>query len=135
MSADINAHYDGVIALLPPGLQSYKGDVPDEPDYPYVVLWGSAGTEDTEALSDDPSTLTLPVFATCAGLSFESVAIAIRDVRTALNRAKPVVPGRACHRMVQAPQVPIQADLSVTVPGVGHPFFAVDQFTLISDPA
>jgi hypothetical protein len=113
----------------------YKGDVPGTPTYPYVVLWGDGGAADTEALSDDPTTLTVKVYATVAGLSFDSAAIILQRVRTALNRARPTVPNRVTHRMVQTPQMPIQADLSVTVPGIGHPFYAVDQYDLISDPA
>lgn len=153
----IAEHYAAVIDLLPGGaaafpssteypsqtlypaggttLQIYKGDVPDEPVYPYVVIWGDTGTEDSEALSDDPTTLTLKVYATCAGLTFDSAAIAVQMVRSALNRAQPVVAGRVTYRMVQTPQQPIQADKSISIPGIGHPFYAVDQFTLISDPA
>ncbi len=131
----IAAHYAGVMALLPVGLQAYKGDVPDNPTYPYVVIWGDTGREDSEALSDIPSTLNLKVYATCAGLTFDSAAIALQLVRTALNRARPAVTGRVTYRMVQAPQMPIQADLSISIPGTGHPFYAVDQYDLISDPA
>jgi hypothetical protein len=135
LSADIAAHYAAVRALLPSGLQSYSGVVPDTPVYPYVVIWGSPGTEDSEALSDDPSTLTLRAYATYAGLSFDSVAITISRVRAVLNRARPVVAGRVTSRLVQSSQQPIQADLGVSVPGIGHPFYAVDQYELISDPA
>jgi hypothetical protein len=127
-------HYAGVAALLPSDMTVYKGDVPGTPTYPYVVLWGDGGTADTEALSDDPTTFTLKVYATVAGLSFDSAAIILQRVRTALNRARPTVPNRVTHRMVQTPQMPIQADLSVTIPGIGHPFYAVDQYDLISDP-
>lgn len=135
MSADITAHYKAVEALLPVGLQTYKGEVPDNPVYPYVVLWGSAGTEDTEALSDLPTTLTLPIYITYSGLTFDSAATVIGRVRAVLNRARPAVVGRVCHRMVQREQMPIQADLKISITGIGHPFYAVDQFTLISDPA
>jgi hypothetical protein len=127
-------HYAGVAALLPSDMTVYKGDVPGTPTYPYVVLWGDGGTAGTEALSDDPTTLTLKVYATVAGMTFDSAAIILQRVRTALNRARPTVPNRVTHRMVQTPQMPIQADLSVTIPGVGHPFYAVDQYDLISDP-
>jgi hypothetical protein len=135
MSADIAAHYAAVMALLPSGLKAYKGVVPDNPTYPYVVIWGDTGREDSEALSDDPSTLTLKVYATCAGLSFDAVAISLKLVRAALNRARPVVAGRVTYRMVQAPQQPIQADLGISIAGIGHPFYAVDQYDLTSDPA
>ena len=156
MSADVAAHYAAVIGLLTGSatfpssetfpaeliypvsgavIQVYTGVVPDAPVYPYVVIWGGTGTEDSEALSDDPTTFTLPVYATYAGLSFDSVAITIRGVRSVLNRARPVVAGRVTSRMVQSARQPIQADLAISIPGVGHPFYAVDQYDLISDPA
>lgn len=135
MSADIAAHYAALMALLPAGLQAYLGVVPDTPVYPYVVLWGSAGKEDSVALSDDPSQLTLMAYVTYAGLTFDAVAITASRVRAVLNRARPVVAGRVTSRLVQSSQQPIQADLVVSIPGFGHPFYAVDSFELISDPA
>lgn len=135
MSADIAAHYAAVRALLPSSAKVYNGVVPDNPSYPYVVIWGDTGTEDTESLDDSPTTLTLKVYATVAGLTFDSAAVMVKIVRAALNRRRPVVAGRSCGPLMQSPQMPIQADLSVTVTGYGHPFYAVDQYDLTSDPA
>jgi hypothetical protein len=135
VSADIAAHYAAVRALIPSSATLYKGVVPDNPTYPYVVIWGDTGTEDSESLSDDPTTLTLKVYATVAGLTFDSAAAMVKITRTALNRKKPVVAGRSCGPLVQSPQMPIQADLTVSVTGYGHPFYAVDQYDLTSDPA
>lgn len=128
-------HYAAVEALIPSDLTVYPGDVPDSPSYPYVVLWGDGGREDSETLTDDATTLTLRINATVSGLTFASAAIILQRVRGALNRVRPAVVGRVTSRMVQTPQMPIQADLGVSIPGVGHPFYAVDEYLLISDPA
>lgn len=131
----IAEHYAAVRALIPSTLKVYPGVVPDDPVYPYAVVWGTPGTHDTESLSDVPSTLTLRPYVTVAGLSFDQVCYALDITRPALNRARPVITGRVSHRMVQSQELPIQPDLTVTVTGVGHPFYAVDAYTLITDPA
>lgn len=131
----IAEHYAAVRALIPPTLTVYEGVVPDSPTYPYAVVWGTAGTLDSESLSDVASTLTLHPYVTVAGLSFDSVCAALDITRAALNRVRPPIAGRVSSRMVQSPQLPIQPDLSVSVTGVGHPFYAVDAYELITDPA
>lgn len=135
MSADVAAHYAAVEALIPGTVTLYSGIVPDSPSYPYAVLWGDSGTEDGVSLADLPTTLTLRLYVTFAGLTRDSVLVVARNVRAALNRARPVVAGRSVGPLVQRTQQPIQADLNVAVAGYGHPFYAVDQYTLISDPA
>lgn len=135
MSADIAAHYAAVRGMIPSSAAVYPGVVPDNPTYPYVVIWGDPGKEDSEALSDDPSTLTLKIYATVAGLTFDSAATMLKIVRGALNRKRPSVSGRSVGPLTQSPQQPIQADTNVAIAGYGHPFYAVDQYTLISDPA
>ena len=135
MSADIAAHYAAVRALIPSSATVYPGVVPDNPSYPYVVIWGDTGKEDSETLADVPSKLTLKIYATVAGLTFDSAAAMLRIVRGALNRKRPAVTGRSVWPLMQSPQQPIQADLAVSVTGYGHPFYAVDQYDLTSDPA
>lgn len=136
MSADIAAHYAALVALIPSGaLAVYKGAAPDNPTYPYAVVWGEGGTEDSDSLADDPSTLTARAYVTVSGLSFDSAAAALKITRTALNRARPAVAGRSLWPLHQKSQQPIQADLSIGVPGFGHPFYAVDQYDLVNNPA
>lgn len=130
----IREHYAAVKALLPADLTVYMGNVPETPTYPYVVLWGDQGRADTEALSDDPTDLTLRIHATVAGMSFDSVAIVIDRVRSALNRKKPAVAGRYVGPLVQSPVMGIQTDFTVNIPGEGHPLYAVDQYALQSAP-
>lgn len=130
----IREHYAAIQAMLPGSLTVYKGNVPDKPEYPYVVLWGDQGRADTEALSDNPTDLTLRVHVTVAGMSFDSVAIVIDLVRSALNRKKPAVAGRYVGPLVQSSVMGIQTDFTVNIPGEGHPLYAVDQYLLQSAP-
>ena len=133
----IREHYDAVSALLPAGLTVYRGNVPKEPAYPYVVLWGDLGEEssggpDGDSLQDVPDVLSLRPRVTYAGLTFDSVLIVARNVRAALNRRTPVVVGWSPGRLRQAPLMDVQADTSVTLTNGLHPVFAVDEFALVS---
>lgn len=134
----IKEHYDAVRALLPPDSSTFKvypGKVDETPVYPYVVLWGSPGTLDSETLADIPTDFSARIKATCAGTSFASVAITMDRVRTALNRARPTVAGRRVGKLVLVPLMDIQTDLSITIAGVGHPLYGVDEYLIQSTPA
>lgn len=137
----IREHYDGVQALLPAGMTVYRGDVPDDPKYPYVVLWGDLGDEssggpDGDSLRDDLSVLSLRLRATYAGLTFDSVLIQCRNVRAALSRKTPTVAGWHCNPLRQSSLMDVQVDRDVTITGTGaHPLYAVDEFALTSHKA
>lgn len=131
----IAEHYDAVEALLPPGLTVYRGSVISKPTYPYVVLWGNQGTEDSETLGEFSMDLTLRVNVTAVGESFDSVLVTMGIVRTALNRGEPKVDGRSIAPLRQKYLTGVNADESVTIPGKGHPSYAVDQYTVHSTPA
>jgi hypothetical protein len=133
----IKEHYDAVAALMPAGLKVYRGSVPNEPTYPYAVLWGDLGEEssggpDGDSLQDVPDVLSLRPRVTYAGLTFDSVLIVARNVRAALNRRSPVVAGWRPGKLRQAPMMDAQTDTSVTLTGGAHPVFAVDEFALVS---
>lgn len=135
----IKEHYDAVEALMPPGLTLYRGSVPEGPEYPYAVLWGDIGEEssggpDGDSLEDVPDVLSLRPRVTYAGLTFDSVIIAARKVRAALNHKVPVVTGWRPNKLRQSTLMDVQTDRDVTIPGTtDHPMFAVDEFGLISD--
>jgi hypothetical protein len=131
----IAEHYAAVYALLPAGLQKYKGSVPTEPVYPYVCLWGDSGLESSETLCDTPNDLTIELRLTYAGLSFDAVLITAKRVRAVLNRAVPVVSGWQTGRMVQEVLQNVSVDDDVTIPNIGHPFYSVDGLTLRSTKA
>lgn len=134
----IKEHYDGVKALVPATVRVYMWNVPTSPVYPYVVLWGDLGDEssggpDGESLDDVADVLSLRVRATYAGLNGDSLAIVCRNVRAALNRKTPVVAGWKPNKLRQASLMDAQTDTDVTVPDYGHPMFAVDEFSLVSE--
>ena len=94
----IREHYNAVKAMLPSTVNVYMWSVPDQPVYPYVVLWGSVGDEssggaDGESLLDRQDVLSLNLRATYAGVNGDSMLIVCRNVRAALNRKTPVVAG------------------------------------------
>lgn len=131
----IAEHYAAVYAMLPAGLQKYEGNVPTEPVYPYVCLWGDAGSEVSETLCDTPGDVDFGLRLTYAGLSFDAVMITAKRCRAALNRQAPVVAGWNPGRMRQELLQNITTDFDVTIPNIGHPLYVVDGFTLQTTPA
>ena len=134
----IKEHYDAVRALLPPdsdNFRVYLGKVDPSPVYPYVVLWGAAGVLDGETLTDRAVDFSARIKATCAGTSFASVAITMDRVRTALNRVRPTIEGRQAGKLILTPLLDIQADLSISIAGAGHPLYGVDEYLIQSTPA
>ena len=130
------AHYKALEAMLPAGVRVYLFDVPDVPTYPYVVLWGDPGLEGSESLDSTPVDLALSPRVTCVGATYESCLIVLRKAREAFNRQTPVVAGRKVHELVQAPLKEIAPDREVTIPGSNRPpIYAVDELTLLSEPA
>ena len=142
----IAEHYNAAKALLRPTLRVHMFTVTREknPDgslkpiaYPYVVLWGDLGDEssggpDGDALADVPDVLSLRIRATYVGLTFESMAIVAKNVRSDMNRKTPTVTGWRPGKLRQAVLMDAQADTDVTLTGGGNPIFAVDEFALVS---
>ena len=133
----IREHYAAVKALIPGTVNVYMWSVPDQPVYPYVVLWGSVGDEssggvDGDSLLDRQDVLSLNIRATYAGVNGDSMLIVARNVRAALNRKTPTVAGWKPGRLRQASLMDGQADLSITLTGGAHPVYAVDEFSLVS---
>ena len=134
----IREHYAAVRALVPSGTQVYMWSVPSSPVYPYVCFWGDLGEEssggpDGDSLCDVPDVLTLRVRATYAGLTGDSASVVAAKVRAALNRKTPVVAGWSPSKLRQSVLNDAQTDFSVTIPNVGNPVFAVDEFALVSN--
>lgn len=130
------AHYDALEALVPFGLSVFRGSAPIKPtanDYPYVVIGGNGGTETSEAAAGDPDSLDLMFQITYAGLTFDSVLIAMMRFRAAVLSRRLVVAGWTCGIFRHEPAVDIREDPDVTIPDTtAHPFYAVDQISLFS---
>lgn len=130
------AHFDALEALIPSGLNVFRGAAPIEPvaeEFPYVVLGGSPGREFTEGLGKKPDALDLRFKLTYAALSFDGVLIIAQKVRTALTGIKMIVSGWNTDPLAQDNLVDIRVDFDITIPGVSlNPVYAVDEFTAFS---
>jgi len=124
--------YRAVGDLIPSAVTVYEGNVPDKPDFPYAVLWGSFGDEVSESLADVPDELRVNFRVTYVGQSLASVAWVASKVRPALNRSKPYVHGWVSGRMRQASLMDVQTDFTVTLTDGSHPVYAVDEFALVA---
>jgi hypothetical protein len=84
-------------------------------------------------LSDVPDVLSVRVRATYAGLTGDALGEVARKVRAALNRKTPAVTGWFPSPLRQSSLQDAQTDFDVTIPNIGHPIFAVDEFSLVSE--
>ncbi len=136
----IRAHYEALSALLKVGLpvtyKVYEWDVPEVPTYPYVLLWGGIGTEDTEALCGTPDTLNLRPKITYAGQTGAQLLVAVDVVRALLSDKVIPVAGWSPSRIKQTSLIDAQADHTVTIPNTKtHPVFCVDEFPFTTQRA
>lgn len=136
----LRAHYDAIAAVLraslPVNYKVYEWDVPEIPSYPYVLLWGGIGTEDTEALCGTPDTLNLLPKITYAGQTGAQLLVAVDAARKVLSHKVIPVAGWVPSRLGQTSLIDAQADRAVTIPNTKtHPVFCVDEFPLTSQRA
>lgn len=128
----IKEHYAAVKAMIRPTIDVHLWEVPDTPDFPYVLLWGSPGDEVADTLSDKPRDFEARIRATYVGVNGDSVMGMIAKVRQDLNRKRPVVQGWSPQRLEQQALADLQPDETMTISGAGHPLRAVDEFFLQS---
>lgn len=128
-------------ALAPLGYPVHFVAVPgDDPAYPYVLLWTSAGVPSADLpVCDEATDLDDTVGVTGVGLSAEAVLAVLGRVRGVLSPSGGAgaltVPDRAAWLRLRDSR-PVQADRDVTVSGTNqHPFFGVDLYRLVSTPA
>lgn len=121
-------HWGAVVALLPGDLTVYRGNVPDNPAFPYVLVWAGLSSRDAWGICDDPTDRTNRWRTTIAGLNEDSVMIVQDRVRDALDRAKVAAPGWSPSRLRLNPLAPINEDLTVSLVDGRHPFYAVDEY-------
>ncbi|MHA7132540.1 hypothetical protein [Oerskovia turbata] len=132
---DMRAHIDAIRVLLAPaGYPVHFIEVPDAPEYPYVLLWAS-GRMEPDALCDEVEDLNDILGVTAVGLSAEGVLEVQRAIRPRLHDAAPPVAGRSATLRYFDSQ-PVQVDRDVTIPASNrHPKFGVDLYRLRSVPA
>jgi len=133
----IGAHRSAIKALLgalPVQLTFYSGgQVPDEPTFPYAVLYMDTSIEDGTHLCGDTDMATFRFQVTSVGLSDDSAVIVADAARTLVLDVRPTVAGRSCTRIRKETSIPVRADKDVTDTATSlHPMFAVDTYVFTS---
>ena len=133
----MKAHIDAIKALLvSTGYDVYFADVPETPDYPYVLLWCSPGLMVADSLRGVQDVLDEPLGVTTVGANTDATLIAAGVARAALLGAHPTVAGRYVHELRLTDSRPVRIDRDVTLPDTNrHPSYGVDIYALKSDPA
>lgn len=120
------------------GRQVYLVDVPEgvTPTFPYYLLWSSTGNDVTESLADCDDFLNDQLGVTTAALTPEGVWSATAKARGVLKGHALAVEGHKVEPLKLTDARAIQADRDVTLPNSNrHPYFGVDLYRLVSEPA
>lgn len=123
-----------LLSALPVTLTFYSGgQVPNEPSFPYAVLYMDTSVEDGTKLCGDTDLATFRFQVTSVGLTDDSAVIVADAARALVLDARPVVAGRSCTRIRKETSIPLRADKDVTDTNTGlHPMFAVDTYVFTS---
>lgn len=80
------------------GITVYRDQVPAQPSFPYLVVWGAGGVplDAAERLVGYGGEITTRNQITAAGLTVDDVLGAAGRCRVALHRQRPVIAGRHC---------------------------------------
>ena len=130
-------HVEGVLSLLE-GLPYtlYRGQVPDRPSFPYVVVFADTGREDSSGRRlTGHARDAFDVQVNSVALSDAAVRVVADDVRRRLLNARPTIPGRRCGLIRHQSSIPVRADRDVTDPDTGlNPMWSADMYTFQSVP-
>lgn len=109
------------------------GQVPDEPTFPYAVLYMDTGIEDATKLCGDTDEATHRFQVTSVGLTDDSAVIVADAARTLVLDVRPTVAGRSCGPIRKETTIPVRPDLDVNLPPNNlHPMFSVDTYVFRS---
>lgn len=131
----ITEHLAAVKALLGSVTPTtvYFGQVPNEPSFPYLVLYMDTGIDDETKLCATPDAATFRFQITSVGMSDTAVGIVADKGRTAVLGVRPVVAGWKTNPIRRETSIPVRADKDVTVPPLNlHPMFGVDTYVFES---
>jgi len=134
----IREHANAVLTLLQavPNLTVYDGHVPDEPAFPYAVLYADDGLRGPLALTLTSDQVTMTLQVTSVGATADAARIIADKVSGALLDIRPTVASRACWPIRHESTRPAIEDRDVVIPGTSlHPIYAVDVYRLASLPA
>lgn len=123
-------HHAAILAMLD-GLPFtlYDGQVPDEPAFPYAVVFMDTDDEMATKLCGNSDVAEFRFQVTSVALERAGVAIVADAVRSRVLDVRPVVAGRSCERVDKESSIPIRVDADVTDPDTRlHPMFSADRF-------
>lgn len=115
--------------LLAAGVTTYWIEVPDQPKYPYVLLWGPSWGQGEGSLGDCDS-VDVPLFCTNVAVNPDLALTMSTRTRAVLDRAVFEVGSRHVEIKYQQSEI-VDVDKQVTLPEPNrHPAFAVDAYRL-----
>lgn len=115
------------------GFTTYFVNVPAKPEFPYVLLWSSAGRQATQALSGDDDHISDTLGVTYVATLAESVLDMAPLIRPVLDRAVFMTDEHAVWLRLHDSQT-VRVDYDVSIPGQGNPVYAVDLFRVVAEP-
>lgn len=132
----VSNHHAAILGLLQSGSPSftvYDGQVPDEPVFPYAVLYMDTGIDEATKLCGDPDTATFRFQVTSVGLTVPSALVVVDETRARVLGTRPAVDGRAVVRIRKETTIPVREDKDVTDTATNrHPCFGVDTYVFES---
>ena len=106
------------------GIQTYKGEAPSSPIYPYVLLNASLPLTGERSLARVGQSVTARIRAIVVAFDPAGVRWGSQKVVDGLDGAHPVVAGWNVGRVESVPNdQPIQVDTDVNIPGYGNPMY------------
>ncbi|GAA1337144.1 hypothetical protein [Arthrobacter roseus] len=106
------------------GIQTYKGEAPSTPIYPYVLLNAPLPLASERSLARSGQSVDARIRATVVAFDSVGVRWGSQKVVDALEGVRPVVTGWNVGRVENIPNdQPIQVDTDVNVPGYGNPMY------------
>jgi hypothetical protein len=125
-------HHEAIRGLLS-SLAFYDGQVPNEPTFPYRVLYLDTGFERSEKLCATSNRADFRFQITSVALTAQGVAIVADQSRSLLVDVRPVVTGRTCTQIRRETSIPVRPDRDVVDTATGlHPMFSVDTYHFVS---
>lgn len=119
-----------------PGTAVYLDTLPSEPSFPYVYVVTNFPAVAERAYTRDVQSRILRSRTTVGGLSASAVRIVAQKLSDLLEGTRPVISGWALGRVESEPNdQPIQVDLDVTIPNIGHPLYQVFDWKLAGSKA
>ena len=130
------AHMGAVLQLLEEFPHTlYVGQVPDQPSFPYAVIYMDTGRGGDLRLSGHTRRRTFDFQITSVGLTDTAVRIVADAASDLLLDRRPRVPGYSSGRIRHVTSVPVRPDTDVRDTETRlHPMFSVDTYSFRSTP-